>query len=138
MNTQKRNKILLVLGATIGLFLLNNILLGAIVPRLPGGSATGITTMFVITLLSLKLKQFGVIPVVFFIYGLIGLPSHLIIDPLFILPEFRRMGFAGFDRFRNRFIAGICRNCYWLFDKQNRTERKTNRSFFPKENRSFQ
>lgn len=68
---------MLVAGTAIGLFFLNNILLGAIVPRLPGGSATGITTMFVITWLSLKLKQFGVIPIVFFIYGLIGLPSHL-------------------------------------------------------------
>jgi len=77
MKNQKRNNILLVLGSTVGLFLLNNILLGAIVPRLPGGSAIGITTMFVITWLSLKLKQFGVIPVVFLIYSLIGLPSHL-------------------------------------------------------------
>jgi len=65
MSNLKR-KTVLILGASVGLFLLNNILLGAIVPRLPGGSATGITTLFVITWLSLKLKQFGVIPVVFF------------------------------------------------------------------------
>lgn len=86
MKNKKRNNILIVLGTTFGLFLLNNILLGFIVPKLPGGSATGITTMFVITWLSLKLKQFGVIPVVFLIYGLIGLPSHLAVgDNAYVL-----------------------------------------------------
>jgi hypothetical protein len=68
------------------LFFTNNILLGSIVPRMPGGSATGITTMFFITCLGLIVRQIGYIPLLFLIYGLIGLPSHLFIgDWLYLL-----------------------------------------------------
>ena len=72
-----KRDIFLILGTTFALFFVNNILLGAIVPRLPGGSATGITSMLAVTWLSVKLKQFGVVPALYFLYGLIGLPSHL-------------------------------------------------------------
>lgn len=79
-------KYLLVFGAAIGLFVLNNILLGFIVPKLPGGSATGITSMLVITWLSLTLRKFGHIPVIYLIYGLIGLPSHLAVgDKMYLV-----------------------------------------------------
>jgi len=68
------------------LFFVNNILLGSIVPRMPGGSATGITTMFAVTCLGLIVRQPGYIPLLFFVYGLIGLPSHLFIgDWLYLL-----------------------------------------------------
>ncbi len=63
--------------AALALFILNNFILGAIVPRLPGGSATGITAAFIVTFSVLKTQRFGVISVIFSIYGLIGIPSHL-------------------------------------------------------------
>jgi hypothetical protein len=72
-----RNKILLAFTVAIGLFLVNNILLGAFVPRMPGGSDTGLTTMLAISWISLHLKKPGIIPFIYLIYGLIGLPSHL-------------------------------------------------------------
>lgn len=71
------NKLFLSITVAVGLFLVNNILLGAVVPRLPGGSATGVTTMLAIAWISLHLKKPGIIPFIFIVYGLIGLPSHL-------------------------------------------------------------
>lgn len=64
-------------GAAIALFILNNILLGTVVPRMPGGSASGITTMFVVTLVSLFTRRIESTPLVYLAYGLIGLPSHI-------------------------------------------------------------
>ena len=70
------NKILQAFTIAVGLFLVNNILLGAFVPRLPGGSATGITTMLAISWIGFHFKRPGLIPLVYLIYGLFGLPSH--------------------------------------------------------------
>jgi len=86
MIKSKRKEYLIVFGAAIALFVLNNILLGFIVPKLPGGSATGITSMFVVTWLSLTFRKFGHIPVIYLIYGLIGLPSHLAVgDKMYLV-----------------------------------------------------
>jgi hypothetical protein len=74
----KEKPYLFILGASIILFILNNIILGSIIPRLPGGSAFGITTMFTITFISLTIRRFGYIPIVYSIYGSLGIPSHLL------------------------------------------------------------
>jgi len=66
-----------IIATAVSLFVLNNIILGAIVTRLPGGSAAGITTMFAITLASLVSRKPWAAVITYAIYGLIGLPSHL-------------------------------------------------------------
>lgn len=78
MFSLKNKQYLFVFGASVILFITNNIIFGRIIPRLPGGSAFGITTMFTITLVSFILKRFGCIPIMYFTYSLIGIPSHLI------------------------------------------------------------
>jgi len=82
---QKRHQLFLIIVATMILFILNNIILGSVIPRMPGGSATGVTTMFIVTFVSLTIKKNWCIPMVYFIYGSIGLISHLLIDDWFYL-----------------------------------------------------
>jgi hypothetical protein len=74
-----RRQYLFIIASAAALFVLNNLILGAVVPRLPGGSSNGITTMFVVTFVSLTIKRIDCIPLIYFIYALIGLPSHLFI-----------------------------------------------------------
>ncbi len=74
-----RQRLLFVLCIAVSLFLLNNILLGSIVPRLPGGSSYGTTTMFAATVVGMALQKSGHIPIMFLVYGLLGLPSHLFV-----------------------------------------------------------
>jgi len=86
MINSTKNTIFLVFGTAVGLFTINNIFLGFLVPRLPGGSATGITSMLAITWLSLTLRRFGYIPVIYLIYGLIGLTSHMLVgDKMYLV-----------------------------------------------------
>lgn len=85
MYSKEKEKLFFTVIAAILLFLINNIFLGSIVPRMPGGSATGITTMFVITFLGLLVRQVGFIPLLYLIYGLIGLTSHLLKGDLLYL-----------------------------------------------------
>lgn len=75
----KNSKLRITIIASVVLFLINNILLGRFIPTMPGGSTTGITTMFVITLLGFVAKSKGYIPLLYLIYGAIGLISHLLV-----------------------------------------------------------
>ncbi len=77
MNILTKNQFIFIILSAAALFLLNNILLGSIIPRMPGGSALGITTIFMIALASLLIKRFGCITLIYLVYGFIGLPSHL-------------------------------------------------------------
>lgn len=74
----RKQQVLLVIISAVALFALNNLVLGAVVPRLPGGSSSGITTMFFVTLVSIIIKRLGGIPILYLVYGCIGLPSHLL------------------------------------------------------------
>lgn len=74
----KKQQVLFVIISALALFIVNNLLLGAVVPRLPGGSSCGVTTMFFVTFVSLILKRFGGIPILYLVYGCVGLPSHLL------------------------------------------------------------
>ena len=86
MKSLKTKQLLWLAGAAASLFILNNIMLGFIIPRLPGGSSTGISSMFVLTLISLYFKRFGNIPIIYLFYGLFGLISHLLAgDSMYLL-----------------------------------------------------
>ena len=76
---KKKQQLIFIISISIVLFIVNNIILGSVIPRLPGGSATGITTMFSVTFVSLVIKRIWCIPMVYFIYGSIGLISHLMV-----------------------------------------------------------
>lgn len=81
----KKQQVLFIIISALALFIVNNFILGAVVPRLPGGSSNGITTMFFVTFVSLILKRFGGIPILYLVYGCVGLPSHLLAGDWFYL-----------------------------------------------------
>jgi hypothetical protein len=53
---------------------------------MPGGSASGITTMFTVTFVSLAIKRIWSMPMVYGIYGIIGLISHLLVGDWLYMP----------------------------------------------------
>ncbi len=86
----------MVVLAAIGLFLLNNVILAAIVPSIPGGMATGITTIFVLALLALTTRVFGTVSIIYLISGLLGVFSQLPAGSQLELPGVFLLVFAGF------------------------------------------
>jgi hypothetical protein len=71
-------RILFLIVGSIGLFFLNNFVLGAYVSRYLGGSDAGLTSMAFITFAVLSVRKKGAIPLVYATYGAIGAVSHLL------------------------------------------------------------
>ena len=77
----------LIVGSALVLFIVNNIFLSVFLSRMPGGSAAGITTIYVISLVSLVIRKFKVITIVFIIYGFIGILSHIMVGDWIYIPK---------------------------------------------------
>jgi hypothetical protein len=76
LKSSQKQLLFLIIGS-IGLFILNNFVLGAYVSRYLGGSDAGLTSMVFITFAVLSVRKQGAIPLVYATYGAIGAVSHL-------------------------------------------------------------
>jgi hypothetical protein len=105
MTGLNKNQYRFVIIAAVVLFIINNIILGSIVPKLPGGSAFGITTMFTLVFVSLTVKKSGSVPIIYIVYGFIGAVSHLSVgDWMYVLfITALVLSAAGFAWFLNKF-----------------------------------
>ncbi|WP_410509418.1 hypothetical protein RSJ42_04115 [Methanosarcina hadiensis] len=74
-------------GSAVVLFIVNNIFLGAFLSKMPGGSAAGITTIYVISLVSLVIRKFKSVTMVYMVYGCIGILSHLMVGDWIYIPK---------------------------------------------------
>lgn len=74
-------------GSAVVLFIVNNIFLGAFLSKMPGGSAAGITTIYVISLVSLVIRKFKSVTMVYMIYGSIGILSHIMVGDWIYIPK---------------------------------------------------
>jgi hypothetical protein len=87
-----KNKILskenwLIVGSALVLFIMNNVFLSIFLSKMPGGSAAGITTVYVISLVSLVIRKSNSITMVFIIYGSIGILSHIMVGDWMYIPK---------------------------------------------------
>ncbi|MPM42555.1 hypothetical protein SDC9_89221 [bioreactor metagenome] len=91
-NIIKKNRMLskgdwLIVVSALVLFIVNNIFLSIFLSKMPGGSAAGITTIYVISLVSLVLRKFKSITMIFIIYGSIGILSHIMVEDWIYIPK---------------------------------------------------
>ncbi|WP_370574550.1 hypothetical protein [Methanomethylovorans sp.] len=77
----------LIVASAVALFIVNNIFLSVFLSKMPGGSAAGITTIYVISLMSLIIRKFKVVTLIFIIYGSIGLLSHILVGDWIYIPK---------------------------------------------------
>jgi len=77
----------LIVGSALVLFIVNNIFLSIFLSKLPGGSAAGITTIYVISLVSLVIRKFKSVTMIFIIYGSIGILSHIMVGDWIYIPK---------------------------------------------------
>lgn len=76
-----------IVGSALLLFIVNNIFLSIFLSKMPGGSAAGITTIYVISLVSLVIRKFKSVTMVFIIYGSIGILSHIMAGDWIYIPK---------------------------------------------------
>lgn len=74
-------------GSAVVLFIVNNIFLSTFLSKMPGGSATGITTIYVISLVSLVIRKFKSVTMVYMVYGSIGILSHIMVGDWIYIPK---------------------------------------------------
>jgi hypothetical protein len=77
----------LIVGSALVLFIVNNVFLSIFLSKMPGGSAAGITTVYVISLVSLVIRKFKSVTMVFIIYGSIGILSHIMVGDWIYIPK---------------------------------------------------
>jgi hypothetical protein len=77
----------LIVVSALVLFIVNNVFLSILLSKMPGGSAAGITTIYVISLVSLVIRKFKSITMVFIIYGSIGILSHIMVGDWIYIPK---------------------------------------------------
>ena len=76
-----------IIGSALVLFIVNNIFLTVFLSKIPGGSAAGITTIYVISLVSLVIRKFKSITMIFIVYGSIGILSHIMVGDWIYIPK---------------------------------------------------
>lgn len=72
-----RSKLLVVVGAGVALFVVNNFLLARILTRLPGGTVLAVTDMAVVAFLALRMPRFPTVATIYATYGVLGIIGHL-------------------------------------------------------------
>ena len=91
-NIIEKNKMLskgdwFIVFSALVLFIVNNVFLSIFLSKMPGGSAAGITTIYVISVVSLVIRKFRSITLVFIIYGSIGILSHIMVEDWIYIPK---------------------------------------------------